>query len=717
MFEAQARDEAGWGDEFGHKDMWFLARDIAFEDPDVEDLTEQMLFRLGVTPAPGRADADRRRRSVVARRTRGVFADLPMEIEALIGRMVNLLLVEISAAHLFAWAEELLADDALVAGEGEAARLVSYIRQDESPHVEYLRTTLSEMRDRDVRDQRRRSRSPATAVIETLWARGLAESTGERRANDQRMARAELEQAIGDRRDRDELLADLRVARVAPTRGGGMKFGVFYEHQHPRPWEEGSEQQLIQDALEQIELADALGIDYVWEVEHHFLEEYSHSSAPEVFLAAASQRTKRIRLGHGIVQTPPPFNHPARIAERIAMLDLVSNGRVDFGTGESSSEAELGGFLIDPTVKREMWEEGLRVALRCLAETPFTGHAGPYVTMPPRNVVPKPRAASAPAGVGGVQPARHDPARGAEGDRRARRSRSSTPRKRASGCTDYHATMEADGVPIGDAVNSEVACVTTFMCHEDEETALARGIAGANFFGYSLAHYYVFGRHQPGVTDVWAEYEQRRTEQGFDPEAVAAAAVDEDRLGAKIVDEGTAGLRGAVGTPDQVREYLRRYEEAGVDQVIFTAQAGKNRHEHIMESLELFGREVLPEFVEREPAAAEQRAQRTQRMTDTAHAAQAGVGPPAAADARLLVPGDPAPHGRPLRIRRLPRLARPVRRAVGRRRRPDARPHRLTHRLGAATALRLGSGSTRLAVDSATEPDSVDGSSNVRDRS
>jgi alkanesulfonate monooxygenase SsuD/methylene tetrahydromethanopterin reductase-like flavin-dependent oxidoreductase (luciferase family) len=181
---------------------------------------------------------------------------------------------------------------------------------------------------------------------------------------------------------------------------------------------------------------------------------------------------------------------------------------------------------------------------------------------------------------------------------------------------DYHATMEADGVPIGDAVNSEVACVTTFMCHEDEETALARGIAGANFFGYSLAHYYVFGRHQPGVTDVWAEYEQQRAAQGFDPEAVAAAAVHEDRLGAKIVDEGTAGLRGAVGTPDQVREYLRRYEEAGVDQVIFTAQAGKNRHEHIMESLELFGREVLPEFMDREPAAAEQRAQRTRRMDD-----------------------------------------------------------------------------------------------------
>src|SRR3954468_20069706 len=176
-----------------------------------------------------------------------------------------------------------------------------------------------------------------------------------------------------------------------------MKFGVFYEHQHPRPWEADSEQQLIQDALEQIELADALGIDYVWEVEHHFLEEYSHSSAPEVFLAAVSQRTSRLRLGHGIVQTPPGYNHPARVAERIATLDLLSRGRVDFGTGESSSEAELGGFGIEPPAKREMWDEGTRVALRCMTETPFSGHAGDFVTMPPRTSLPTPSQKPPPA--------------------------------------------------------------------------------------------------------------------------------------------------------------------------------------------------------------------------------------------------------------------------------------------------------------------------------
>src|SRR4051794_40803785 len=139
-----------------------------------------------------------------------------------------------------------------------------------------------------------------------------------------------------------------------------MRFGLFYEHQNPRPWrEERAEHRLLKDALDQVELADRLGFDYAWEVEHHFLEEYSHSSAPEVFLAAASQRTERIRLGHGIIQIPPAVNHPARVAERVATLDLISGGRVEFGTGEGSSQMELGGFGVDREGKRAQWEEWL----------------------------------------------------------------------------------------------------------------------------------------------------------------------------------------------------------------------------------------------------------------------------------------------------------------------------------------------------------------------
>jgi alkanesulfonate monooxygenase SsuD/methylene tetrahydromethanopterin reductase-like flavin-dependent oxidoreductase (luciferase family) len=394
-----------------------------------------------------------------------------------------------------------------------------------------------------------------------------------------------------------------------------VRFGIFYEHQLPRPWEEESEYRLIQDALEQIEYADRIGIEHAWEVEHHFLEEYSHSSAPEVFLAAASQRTRDIRLGHGIVQTPPPFNHPARVAERVAMLDLVSGGRADFGTGESSSEAELGGFMIDPDEKRAMWEEGVRVAVRCMTEEPFTGFTGKYVTMPPRNVVPKPRQKPHPPLW--VACSRRDTIHlAAQKAMGALAFAFVDPEEAQYWVDDYYNTLERQGVPIGDAVNPNVACVTTFMCHEDEEEALRRGLEGANFFGYSLAHYYVFGRHQPGVTSVWDEFQRRRGEHGYDPDAVIAAAENNDRLGAKVVEQGIGGLRGAVGTPDQIREYLLRYEECGVDQVIFCFQAGKNRHEHIMESLELFGREVLPEFKERDEKLQRNKEQRLAPVVD-----------------------------------------------------------------------------------------------------
>lgn len=394
-----------------------------------------------------------------------------------------------------------------------------------------------------------------------------------------------------------------------------MQFGLFYEHQVPRPWEEGDEKRVFAETLEQIELADRIGIDVVWLVEHHFLEEYSHSSAPEVFLAAASQRTSRIRLGHGIIQTPPPFNHPARVAERVATLDLLSDGRVELGTGESSSQAELGGFGIDPADKRAMWEEGVRVALRCLSETPFTGHRGRYVTMPPRNVVPKPQQRPHPPvwvacsrretihlaaqhGIGALAFAFFDP------------------EEARHWVTDYYETLEREGVPIGDAVNANVAAVTTFLCHPDEDEAVRRGAEGLNFLGYSLGHYYVFGRHRPAATNLWDEYLERRAGEGYDPEVVAAAAANRDRLGAKVVESGVSGLRGAMGTPDQVREYLRVYEDCGVDQVILATAAGKNRHEHVMESLELFGREVLPEFRDREPRRLAEKAARLAPVID-----------------------------------------------------------------------------------------------------
>src|SRR5215467_11248479 len=364
-----------------------------------------------------------------------------------------------------------------------------------------------------------------------------------------------------------------------------MRFGIFYEHQLPRPWEPDSEHRLLKDALEQVELADRLGYDHVWEVEHHFLEEYSHSSAPEVFLAAVSQRTKEIRIGHGIVLMPVSFNHTARIAERIATLDLVSDGRVEFGTGESSSEMELGGFNIDRETKREQWEETIDAVTRMFVETPFAGYEGKYLQMPhpPLWVACSRRETihlAASRGIGALSFSFIEPAAAKEW------------------VDDYYETIcSEECVPAGFTVNPQVAIVTPFMCHEDEGTAIERGLDGGHFFGYSLGHYYVYGRHTPGRTNVWEEFEDRRAQFGFDRRI---AAREGEALAARLMEERLGALRGSIGTPDQIREFLRGYEAVGVDQVIFVSQAGRNRHEDICESLELFAKEVMPEFKERQ---------------------------------------------------------------------------------------------------------------------
>ncbi|HET6834699.1 MAG TPA: LLM class flavin-dependent oxidoreductase [Acidimicrobiales bacterium] len=400
-----------------------------------------------------------------------------------------------------------------------------------------------------------------------------------------------------------------------------MKFGIFYEHQLPRPWDDDSEHRLLKDALEQVELADRLGIDYVWEVEHHFLEEYSHSSAPEVFLAAASQRTTRIRLGHGIVQLPFNFNHTARVAERIATLDLVSDGRVDFGTGEASSEAELGGFLIDREQKRAQWDEALDAVTRMFVETPFAGYDGQFFKMPVRGVVPRPLQRPHPPlwvacsrretihlaatkGIGALSFSFIEPA------------------EAKAWVDNYYATLASDEcVPGGFAVNPNVAVVLPMMCHADEETAIERGLDGAHFFGFSLGHYYVFGMHRPGRTNVWDEFEEKRDLFGFRRQTAAQTG---QTLGAQLFEQGLGALRGAIGTPDQVRELLRGYEDAGVDQVVFVSQAGRNRHEHICESLELFAAEVMPDFAEHE---AEREKAKLERLAPAMEAALARRSP------------------------------------------------------------------------------------------
>ncbi len=357
---------------------------------------------------------------------------------------------------------------------------------------------------------------------------------------------------------------------------GIMKFGIFYELQLPRPWEEGDELRLYQNALTQLETADRLGYDHAWVVEHHFLEEYSHSPSPESFLAAASQRTRKIRLGHGIFQLTT--NHPARVAEtRRGARSALRNGRCEFGMGESASITELTPFGRDMETKREVFEEAVRRSFRCSPKWAPSITAS-ISTFPLRNVVPKPvqkphpplwmacsqlqtieRAGENGFGALGFQFVSADAAHAWV------HAYYNAITKRLKKLADYE-------------INPNMALVSFFMCAKTDEEARARA-DGATFFQFALRYYGASQNRQrpaPGTVNMWDEYNKWKRDN---PEAQEAA------------------LRGGlIGSPETIRKKLRRFRSSHIDQVILLNQAGKNTHEHICESLELFAKEVMPEF-------------------------------------------------------------------------------------------------------------------------
>ena len=346
-----------------------------------------------------------------------------------------------------------------------------------------------------------------------------------------------------------------------------MKFGIFYELQLPRPWAQDDERQLYQNALTQVELADRLGYDYAWEVEHHFLEEYSHSPQPEVFLAAASQRTKNIRLGHGIIQLTT--NHPARVAEKVACLDLVSNGRVEFGMGEGASITELGPFDRQMEDKQAVWEDAVRCILPMFTHEGWE-YDGPYFKFPLRNVLPKPVQKPHPplwvacsqletiemAGRCGI---------GALGFQFL-----SADMAHAWVHAYYNSFVKRQQKLADYQSNCNIAMVSYFMCAETDEEARRRA-DGVTFFQFSLA-YYSGSRNReraaPGTVSLWDEYLKWKQ---ANPEKAEQA------------------LRGGlIGSPETIRRKLQRFENSKVDSIILLNQAGRNKHEHICESLELF---------------------------------------------------------------------------------------------------------------------------------
>jgi len=351
-----------------------------------------------------------------------------------------------------------------------------------------------------------------------------------------------------------------------------MKFGVFFPQQLPRPWADGAEAELFRTALDVVELADRVGVSHAWAQEHHFLEEYSHSTAPEVFLGACSQRTRQIRLGHGVSIMLPPVNHPARVAERIATLDLVSGGRADWGTGEMSSHIELGGFGVNYVEKRAMWAEAVREVAIMMSAAPYPGYSGKYFSMPARNLVPKP--IQRPHPPLWIACTNRDTLRlAARLGAGALTFAFMSPSEAKFWVEEYYEIFRRECVPIGQAVNPNVATLIGFYCDRNGD-ALKQAETDQRFFKHGLAHYYRFGQHVPGHTDIWREFE-------------------------RAPETPMAGLEG-VGPPESLIARFREYEASGVDQLILLQQAGRMSADRVCASLELFGREVIGEFLARD---------------------------------------------------------------------------------------------------------------------
>ena len=371
-----------------------------------------------------------------------------------------------------------------------------------------------------------------------------------------------------------------------------MRFGMLYELQLPKPWTIDSEQNLVDNAIEQCVLGDKLGIDYAWSVEHHFLEEYSHCSASDVFLSAIAAKTERIKIGFGIRQVISNYNHPARTAEAVGMLDLISHGRAQFGIGEGATRLELGGFGINARRKRDMSLTAAREIADMMVMEPYPGFENEDWSLPCRNVLPKP--------IQKPHPPMWMACTNRDTIKVAARNGLGVlafsflnPEEAKTWSKTYYDTIRSEEcVPIGHAVNANIAMVSAFSLHDDPEEAARRGEDGFRFFEYAVGAL-VTDDVIPGRSQLWDKFQARKAKR-----AAGEKVVDAAYGGAAANPDRSMTNSPGIGTPDQFRSHMHGFADAGVDQVIFLQQGGNNKHEHICESLETFNNEVLDTFAE-----------------------------------------------------------------------------------------------------------------------
>ncbi len=355
-----------------------------------------------------------------------------------------------------------------------------------------------------------------------------------------------------------------------------MKFGLMYEIQIPEPHYPGLEKERYDQVLAQVDLADEVGFDYFWTVEHHFLTEFSHCPAPEVLYGAVSQRTKRIRIGHAVVLLPHQYNHPVRVAERAAVLDILSNGRVDLGTGRSTTLIEMDGFEVNPEETRAQWEEAISIIPKMWTEDPFS-HEGQFFTIPPRSVIPKPvQSPHPPLWVACSQP---------ESFRNAGEMGLGVLCFNLAGHAELKKRVDLyrEGLehanPVGSFVNDQVAALCVIHVGEDDEEA--RRVAapeGAWFVNFA--------------EKLYAPWQGRAVPDSY---KFSVNAVQTERI-KMTADDHLASGAFAMGNPDTVIEVIKGYQDVGVDQILCFMQMGNLPHTKTMDSIKLFGRHVIPHF-------------------------------------------------------------------------------------------------------------------------
>jgi len=359
-----------------------------------------------------------------------------------------------------------------------------------------------------------------------------------------------------------------------------VKFGLLYEIEPMRPWGPTTVVDCFWQALEQVKVAEASGFSHLFVVEHHFLDQFSVSSAPEVWLAAVAQHTSTIRIGHGSRLLPFKYNNPIRVAEMAATLDIMSNGRLEFGTARSASGLEIEGFGIDPNQTRPQWDEALHMIPRMWTEEDFSWDS-PSFSMPPRNVLPKPvQQPHPPIWMSGTQPSSSRVA-AERGVGYMHFSLAST-EQLVEQIAEYKRIVTDPPDPVGLAVNDQFAAFTSMFCGSDDDDAVRRGFPGISWYANLVEYVYVSMAGIEGATDdTYTWYKQRFAEQG----------VRQREMGEMLANHSMI-----LGGPSTCVEQCQWFADAGVDLMLLLVQAGPIPHDDICDSLRRFGAEVIPKF-------------------------------------------------------------------------------------------------------------------------